>query len=219
MTRRIADLQGADPYALLEVPPEATAEDIQRAYRRVMREAHPDMATGDEDRTKLLNIARDVLLDPDLRAEYDRRALAVSPEPASAWDAEDVVDDTPTAYPPTRPAYNPYIPPSYSPPSYGQQPVYGNPSYGPPVYRPPAYQTAPSTAVGLGVWALVTAVLCSPLGAVLGVIALMQNPKPEGANKICAIVAVCWGGLALLCCLGYLAFAVFGSTLTTFSGA
>jgi len=212
MTRRISDLKGTDPYALLEVSPEATAGDIQRAYRRVMREAHPDMATGDEDRTKLLNIARDVLLDPDLRAEYDRRALGVSPEPVagpvSAWDAEDiVVDDTPPAYPPGRPAYNPY-----------SQPVYTPPVYSPQVYSPPVYRPAPSTGVGLGVWALIAAALCSPLGGILGVVALLQNPKPEGANKVCAIIAVCWGGLGLLCCLGYLVFAVFGSTLSTFSG-
>jgi len=180
VTRKISDLQGADPYALLEISPEATADDIQRAYRRVMREAHPDMLTGDEDRTKLLNIARDVLLDPDLRAEYDRRALGVRPEPPVH---------------PQRPVYGP--PPAYNP--------YSQPVYGP----------APSGGVGLGVWALIAAALCGPLGGILGVVALLQNPRPDGANKVCAIVAVCWGGVGLLCCLGYLIFGVLGSTLST----
>jgi hypothetical protein len=200
VTRRINDLEGNDPYALLEVSPGATVDDIQRAYRRVMREAHPDMVTGDEDRTKLLNIARDVLLDPDLRAEYDRRALGVPgepvTEPVSAWDAEDiVVDEPPTVYDPYRRAYQ-----------------------SPPVYTPPVYRPVPSDGgVGLGVWALIAAVLCSPVGAVLGVVALLQNPRPQGANKICAVIAVCYGGAGLLCCVGYLFFAILSGTLSTAS--
>lgn len=215
MTRRISDLKGENPYALLEISPEATAEDIQRAYRRVMREAHPDMLTGDEDRTKLLNIARDVLLDPDLRAEYDRKALGVPPEPAtgpaSVWEAEDiVVDDTPPY--PQRPAN---APPMYLPP----QNPYSQPY--PPTYQQPyqqPYRPAPSSGIGLGVWALIAAALCSPIGGIMGVVALMQNPKPDGANKICAIIAVCWGGVGLLCCVGYLVFGILGSSLSTFSG-
>ena len=31
-----------DPFALLEVPPEASLEDARRAYRRMVRESHPD---------------------------------------------------------------------------------------------------------------------------------------------------------------------------------
>lgn len=209
MTRRIADLRGADPYALLGVSVAASAEDIQRAYRKVMREAHPDMVTGDEDRTKLINIARDVLLDPDLRAEWDRRAMGVQPPApppsASAWDAEDIVVDgqPPPADP--RPAYRP---PGYSPP--------------PPAYDPfsPPYpaRPVPSGGIGLGVWALIAAFLCGGLpGAILGAIALMQHPKPEGANKVCAVIAVCLGAAYLLCCLGYLA--VLGTGLTASPGA
>jgi len=195
VTRRISDLKGADPYALLEISPAATADDIQRAYRKVMRQAHPDMVTGDEDRTKLLNIARDVLLDPDLRAEYDRRALGVPSEPVaprvSAWDAEDIViDDRPPVHP------------VYSPP-------YRQP------YSQPVYVAAPGDGIGLGVWALIAAILCFPLGAMLGVVALMREPKPHGANKVCAIVAVCWGGIASLCCLG---LTMFGTSLNTFGG-
>jgi hypothetical protein len=217
VTRRITDLEGNDPYTLLQVSPEATVDDIQRAYRRVMREAHPDMATGDEDRTKLLNIARDVLLDHDLRAEYDRRVLGGAPEPetepVSAWDAEDIVVDDPPTVPYQRPAHNPYSQPVHQQPAY-QQPTYPMSGYTP----PPVYRPAPSSGVGLGVWALVAAALCSPLGAVLGVVALMQSPRPEGANKVCAIIAVCWGGVGLLCCVGYLVFGILGSSLSTFSG-
>jgi curved DNA-binding protein CbpA len=61
---------GFDPYAVLGVGREADAVVIQLAYRARIREAHPDVA-GDAglDRAKILNIARDWLLDPDLRAQ------------------------------------------------------------------------------------------------------------------------------------------------------
>ena len=180
MTRRLSDLEGNDPYVLLDISPGATTDDIQRAYRRVMREAHPDLATGDEGRTKLLNIARDVLLDPDLRAEVDRRALGTKPETVLI----------------------PY-----------RQPTDDRSTYTRPDFRP-----APGGGIGLGVWALIATLLCSPLGAVLGVVALMRNPKPQGANKVCAVIAVCLGAVVFLCCVGYLGFAIFGSSLTTASG-
>ncbi len=31
-----------DPFALLEVPPDASLEEVRRAYRRMVRESHPD---------------------------------------------------------------------------------------------------------------------------------------------------------------------------------
>jgi molecular chaperone DnaJ len=60
-----------DLYELLDLPRDAAAEDIKRAYRRKAREHHPD-AGGDEETFKQVTHAYQVLVDPDRRARYDR---------------------------------------------------------------------------------------------------------------------------------------------------
>ncbi|NYH89022.1 DnaJ C-terminal domain-containing protein [Actinopolymorpha rutila] len=62
-----------DFYQVLGVPRTATREEIQRAYRRLARENHPDVNKdpGAEDRFKDVSEAYDVLSDPDLRKRYD----------------------------------------------------------------------------------------------------------------------------------------------------
>ncbi|MBI3979367.1 MAG: DnaJ domain-containing protein [Chloroflexi bacterium] len=66
-----------DHYALLGVPPTATAEEVRRAYRRLARKYHPDTTTEPRDRAaerfKRITEAYEVLSDPKRRAEYDRR--------------------------------------------------------------------------------------------------------------------------------------------------
>jgi len=61
----------ADLYGVLGVRPDAEADDIKRAYRRLAREHHPD-AGGEEERFKELSRAYEVLADPERRARYDR---------------------------------------------------------------------------------------------------------------------------------------------------
>ncbi|MBB4264619.1 DnaJ C-terminal domain-containing protein [Roseospira visakhapatnamensis] len=64
-----------DPYALLGVDREASAEDIKRAYRALARTLHPDVNTKDpraEDRFKEVNAAYDLLSDATKRARFDR---------------------------------------------------------------------------------------------------------------------------------------------------
>lgn len=59
-----------DYYKVLGVSPDASREDIEKAWRRKIREAHPDMG-GSEDEAQLLNEAHKVLSDESARAEYD----------------------------------------------------------------------------------------------------------------------------------------------------
>jgi curved DNA-binding protein len=63
-----------DYYQVLGVPPTASAEELQQAYRRLARRHHPDVNKdpGAEDRFKEVNEAYQVLSDPDTRARYDR---------------------------------------------------------------------------------------------------------------------------------------------------
>jgi curved DNA-binding protein len=63
-----------DFYEVLGVPRTADAKEIQRAYRKLARENHPDVnkAPGAEDRFKEISEAYDVLSDPDTRSRYDR---------------------------------------------------------------------------------------------------------------------------------------------------
>ena len=61
-----------DYYAFLEVSPNATRAEIQRAYRRLARRYHPDLNSSERDiHIKRLNEAYAVLRDPLKRAEYD----------------------------------------------------------------------------------------------------------------------------------------------------
>ncbi|MGV8895446.1 MAG: J domain-containing protein [Rhodoglobus sp.] len=62
-------------YELLCVTPEATADEIRAAYRRLVRVYHPDVAgAAGTAMTLRLNEAQRVLLDPDLRSRVDRPA-------------------------------------------------------------------------------------------------------------------------------------------------
>ena len=65
----------ADPYAVLEVLPSATAAEIKAAYRRLVKQHHPD-AGGDDQRMLALNAAWEVLSDVERRRAHDRRRLS-----------------------------------------------------------------------------------------------------------------------------------------------
>src|SRR5499427_8757673 len=62
-----------DFYGILGVPKTATQNEIQRAYRKLAREHHPDVNKdpGAEDRFKEISEAYDVLSDPQTRRRYD----------------------------------------------------------------------------------------------------------------------------------------------------
>ncbi|MEZ0363833.1 J domain-containing protein [Mycobacterium sp. pUA109] len=66
-----------DPYAVLAVPPTATQAEITRAYRRQLRDHHPDLRvqgpnSGAEEQLRQILAAYAVLRDPRRRADYDR---------------------------------------------------------------------------------------------------------------------------------------------------
>ena len=61
----------ADPYAVLEVSPTATDAEIKAAYRRLVKQHHPD-AGGDDQRMLALNAAWEVLGDAERRRAHDR---------------------------------------------------------------------------------------------------------------------------------------------------
>lgn len=63
-----------DYYATLGVDKNASADDIQKAYRKQARKFHPDVnnSPGAEDRFKDITEAYEVLKDADKRATYDQ---------------------------------------------------------------------------------------------------------------------------------------------------
>lgn len=62
-----------DFYQILGVPPNASQDEIQRAYRKLARAHHPDVNKDPsaEDRFKDISEAYAVLSDPNTRRRYD----------------------------------------------------------------------------------------------------------------------------------------------------
>lgn len=64
-----------DYYETLKVSPEASTEEIKKAYRKLALETHPDRNPNDpraEERFKRISEAYGVLIDPRKRAQYDQ---------------------------------------------------------------------------------------------------------------------------------------------------
>ncbi|OWY11324.1 molecular chaperone DnaJ [Thioclava sp. F42-5] len=63
-----------DPYKVLGLTKAATADEIKKAYRKLVRTSHPDLHPDDagaEARFKAISAAYDILKDPETRARYD----------------------------------------------------------------------------------------------------------------------------------------------------
>lgn len=78
-----------DHYEVLGVAPTATALEIRQAYRRLVALEHADRHGGDATavaRTRDLNLARDVLVDPASRRQFDRQ------RDAAAYRSDPLID-------------------------------------------------------------------------------------------------------------------------------
>ena len=63
-----------DPYAILGLTKSATADEIKKAHRKLVRTSHPDLHPDDkgaEERFKAISAAYDLLKDPETRARFD----------------------------------------------------------------------------------------------------------------------------------------------------
>ncbi|MDP2079896.1 MAG: DnaJ C-terminal domain-containing protein [Pseudotabrizicola sp.] len=63
-----------DPYKALGLTKSATADEIKKAYRKLVRTSHPDLHPDDagaEARFKAISAAYDLLKDPETRARFD----------------------------------------------------------------------------------------------------------------------------------------------------
>lgn len=67
-----------DYYAILGMPRDASAEDIKKAFRKLARKHHPDVAKDKktaEEKFKEINEAYEVLGDPEKRKKYDHLGM------------------------------------------------------------------------------------------------------------------------------------------------
>lgn len=103
---------------------------------------------------------------------------------------------------------DPSQPSQGTPPPYGQspygQPPYGQQPYGQQPYGSPPYRQAQGTN-GMAIAALVTSLLCSPLGILLGFIAKGQIKKTGQSGNGLATAGIVIGVVSML--LGVLLFA------------
>lgn len=63
-----------DPYKVLGIEPNATDDDIKKAYRTLAKEHHPDRTHGDDTRFKEIAEAYDILTDPKKKAQWNAQS-------------------------------------------------------------------------------------------------------------------------------------------------
>jgi curved DNA-binding protein len=94
-------MSNSDYYQILNVSPEASSDEIKRAYRKLALQTHPDRNPGDaraEEHFKQINEAYGVLSDPHKRTQYDQyRNLGYQPGRAQGtgfgYSQEEILKD------------------------------------------------------------------------------------------------------------------------------
>jgi len=79
-----------NPYEILNLPRDATPEDVKKAYRREASAAHPDREGGSSERMAAVNQANDVLSNPSRRKQYDE-GRGTAPEMTLRMKAEAII--------------------------------------------------------------------------------------------------------------------------------
>lgn len=95
-----------DHYAVLGLSPTATTAEIRRAFRRLVAREHADLHGSDPgavERNCRLNLAREVLVDPDRRDRFDRERRLRHAAPAPRDPLGDTLARTFGTAPPPRP--------------------------------------------------------------------------------------------------------------------
>lgn len=75
ITTQKEDLSNKSYYEVLGVEPTATFEEIKAGYKKSTKENHPDLNPNDSvaaENMKLVNLAYEVLYNPETRAQYDK---------------------------------------------------------------------------------------------------------------------------------------------------
>jgi DnaJ-class molecular chaperone len=84
MSEAISD----DPYALLGVARDASQDDINRAFRKLAKELHPDVNPNNKaatERFKRVSAANEFLSDGERRRKYDRGEIDAAGEPRRTY--------------------------------------------------------------------------------------------------------------------------------------
>lgn len=81
-----------DPYRVLGVPATATTDELRDAYRRRIRETHPDLG-GDPTTASDVNRAWDLVGDPDARIVFDADRARENRTRARATDPDATADE------------------------------------------------------------------------------------------------------------------------------
>lgn len=76
-----------DPYGILGVSRQASEEEIRSAYRRLVKELHPDVnpAKSAHERFRKVTAAHEIIGDPDKRRQFDRGEIDASGEPRRTY--------------------------------------------------------------------------------------------------------------------------------------
>ncbi|MBK9420931.1 MAG: J domain-containing protein [Flavobacteriales bacterium] len=94
-----------DPYSTLEVPHDATIEEIKKAHRNLAKKFHPDANGGSklaEEKFKKIQAAYDCLVDPTQRAAIDkerywrRQQIETAKRAEAEWQARVVAQQQPS---------------------------------------------------------------------------------------------------------------------------